>query len=164
MSSRCRPARARRGQSLVELALIMPLLALLLLGTVDLSRVFFYYTRLSSAVLEGAFYGGHLPDKTVEIRNRAYKSVGGQLGTTGTDFVIDVTTDIRCYQQLTTTPIATVLPGTCTDKDANGNSIVAPGDSIEVTGHYVFRPLTSQVIRLLPANYRIRKSARMVIQ
>ena len=36
----------RRGQSMVELALMMPLLALIMVGTLDMGRMFFYYTRL----------------------------------------------------------------------------------------------------------------------
>jgi Flp pilus assembly protein TadG len=156
--------RPRRGQSLVELALVMPVLALILLGAVDLSRVFIAYTRLTNAVREGALYGGHFPASTTAIQARAYGEASGQLGTTGVDFVISTTADIRCYQGLTTTPIATTPAGDCTATDASGNAIVRPGDSIEVTGRYTFRPLTTQLVRLLPDNYQIKKSARMVIQ
>ena len=45
-----------RGQSLVELALVLPLLALILLGILDLGRVFHAYITITNAAREGAFY------------------------------------------------------------------------------------------------------------
>jgi Flp pilus assembly protein TadG len=146
------------------LALLMPLLALLMLGALDLGRAFIAYTRLTNVVREGALYGGHFPDQTAAIRARAYGEAAGQLGTIDVDVVVAAAADIRCYQGLTTTPVAATTPGDCTAKDANGNALVRPGDSIEVTAHYAFRPLTAQLIRILPTDYRLTKSARMVIQ
>src|SRR3954470_21636448 len=127
--------RAWAGTNLVELALIAPVLALILVGTVDLGRVFIYYERLTSAVREGAIYGTYMPTATI-IRDRAYAETNGQLGTTGVDFVIDSTSDITFYQGVTS--IVTTTPGS--------------GDSVVVTGHYRFRPLTSMLVRILPAN------------
>ncbi len=149
---------------MVELALLMPLLALLLIGAVDLGRVFIAYTRLTSVVREGALYGGHFPDKAAEIRNRAYSNANGQLGTNDVDVIINATTDIRCYQGQSTTLIVATIAGNCAAEDPDGNALVKPGDSIEVTGRYVFRPITSQLIGLLPTSYQIKKSSRMVIQ
>jgi Flp pilus assembly protein TadG len=138
--------RAWAGTSLVELALLSPLLALILVGAVDLGRAFIYYERLTAAVREGAIYATYQTDK-MSIRDRAYAETNGQLGTTGVDFVVDTTSDIKFYQGATTTVITT--PGS--------------GDSVEVIGHYRFRPLTSTLVRILPANYQIRKSVRMVL-
>src|SRR5438046_885650 len=49
-----RRARAHHGQSLVEFALILPIMALLLLGAVDLTRAFYYYIALENASRETA--------------------------------------------------------------------------------------------------------------
>jgi Flp pilus assembly protein TadG len=46
--------RGHQGQSLVEFALIMPLLALLFLGAVDLTRAFYTYIALQNATREAA--------------------------------------------------------------------------------------------------------------
>ena len=43
-----------RGQSLVEFALILPIMALLFLGAVDLTRAFYYYIALENASREAA--------------------------------------------------------------------------------------------------------------
>ncbi len=46
-----------RGQSMVEFAACLPLLLLILLGTIDVSRLFFDYIQMRQAVVEGATYG-----------------------------------------------------------------------------------------------------------
>lgn len=50
-----------RGQSLVEFALSLPILLLILLGTIDVSRVFYDAIRIREAVVQGVTYGQHHP-------------------------------------------------------------------------------------------------------
>jgi uncharacterized repeat protein (TIGR01451 family) len=50
-----------RGQSLVEFALVLPLLLLLFSGAADLGRAFYGYVALENAVKEGAVYGASYP-------------------------------------------------------------------------------------------------------
>jgi Flp pilus assembly protein TadG len=57
----------RSGQGVVELALAVPVLLLLMLGTIDIGRVFFDYIELRNAAREGAGYGARLPDDTAGI-------------------------------------------------------------------------------------------------
>jgi hypothetical protein len=49
---------------------------------------------------------------------------------------------------------------------ANGTEVTcgspAPGDYIEVTGYHIFRPITSQILRFLPADGTIKKTVRAV--
>ena len=61
----------QRGQSLVEFAITLPILVLLLLGTVDFGMALFSYSMLRDAAQEGAFYGSFNPANTEEIENRA---------------------------------------------------------------------------------------------
>ena len=60
-----RPAPKRgllpRGQSLVEFALVLPILLLLLGGAIDLGRLFYAQVSISNAAKEGAFYGSTNP-------------------------------------------------------------------------------------------------------
>jgi Flp pilus assembly protein TadG len=60
-----------RGQSLVELAITLPILILLLLGTLDFGMAIFSYSMLRDAAQEGAFYGSFNPSNVAEIENRA---------------------------------------------------------------------------------------------
>jgi len=52
---------------LVELALTIPILLMILLGTVDVGRMFFSYIQLRNAAFEGARYGETLPSDTTGI-------------------------------------------------------------------------------------------------
>jgi hypothetical protein len=51
-----RPYTAGRGQSLVEFALVLPLLLLLLAGGVDLARAYFVGIEVSNAAREATLY------------------------------------------------------------------------------------------------------------
>src|SRR5258708_6394373 len=59
-----------RGQSLVELALAMPVLLLLLLGTVDLGRAYYTYVAAENAAREGARYAASSPANTPTNNSR----------------------------------------------------------------------------------------------
>ena len=64
------PRTKGRGQSLVELAVATPVMLLLLLGTVDVGRLFFGYIDMTNAVREGAGFGAHSPTNTGGIQER----------------------------------------------------------------------------------------------
>lgn len=68
---RCKSVRSERGQSLVELAVSLPIIILLLIGTVDFGMAIFSYSILRDAAQEGAFYGSFNPANKKEIENRA---------------------------------------------------------------------------------------------
>lgn len=89
----------QRGQSLVELALLSPILVLLVLGALDLGRVFYFYAGIANATRVGAAYaitlggmGSHgFSDKELAdfVRNRIideakqYELPGGELTAAG---------------------------------------------------------------------------------
>jgi Flp pilus assembly protein TadG len=56
-----RRRRREGGQSLVELAIVTPLLLLLFMGTVDAGRIIFAYIALEDAVQEGTIFRSHNP-------------------------------------------------------------------------------------------------------
>jgi Flp pilus assembly protein TadG len=64
-------ANKERGQSLIEFAITLPILVLLLLGTLDFGMAIFSYSMLRDAAQEGAFYGSFNPTNVEEIENRA---------------------------------------------------------------------------------------------
>ena len=69
--SKHRQLGSERGQSLVELAATLPILILLLVGSVDFGMAVFSYSMLRDAAQEGAFYGSFNPTSKAEIENRA---------------------------------------------------------------------------------------------
>ncbi|MBE7159246.1 MAG: pilus assembly protein, partial [Rhodospirillales bacterium] len=56
---------------MVELALLLPLLLLLLVGAVDLGRAFYVAIEVSSAASAGAVYGTQNPTDTAGMQNAA---------------------------------------------------------------------------------------------
>ena len=63
--------RSEHGQGLVEVAISLPVLILLLLGTLEFGMAIFTYSMLRDAAQEGAFYGSFNPGNPGEIENRA---------------------------------------------------------------------------------------------
>ncbi len=63
--------KRERGQSLVELAIMLPILLIILLGVVDFGRVFYAYVTITNASREGARYGSlHSGAPIGDIRNQ----------------------------------------------------------------------------------------------
>lgn len=62
--------RSRPGQSVVEFAIVLPVLLFIALGAVDVGRVFFDYIGLRAAAMDGALYGARFPDETADIKQR----------------------------------------------------------------------------------------------
>jgi Flp pilus assembly protein TadG len=56
---------------MVEMALILPILLLVILGLIEFGRAFFYYTMVSNAAREGARYGIVHPKDLDGIRDAA---------------------------------------------------------------------------------------------
>jgi Flp pilus assembly protein TadG len=50
------PRDSRRGQALIELAIVLPLLIILVMGAVDLSRAFYAFQAVESAATSGCQY------------------------------------------------------------------------------------------------------------
>jgi Flp pilus assembly protein TadG len=72
----------QRGQSLVEFALILPLLLLLLMGIIEFGRIFNAYLVISNLSRDGARYAatGRNDDWTIQyIKSNATTLDGGEL-------------------------------------------------------------------------------------
>jgi Flp pilus assembly protein TadG len=58
-----------KGQSMIEFALILPLMVLVIAGIFDLGRAFFASITITNAAREGARYGTLHPDKYSDMKN-----------------------------------------------------------------------------------------------
>jgi len=56
----------QRGQNLVELALVAPLLIALFIGVADLGRAFHAFIVMENAAREAARYGASFPDRLTQ--------------------------------------------------------------------------------------------------
>jgi len=57
-------ALPERGESLVELALVLPFLSLLLIGVIDFGRAYYFSIEVAGAAHTGALYGTQNPTDT----------------------------------------------------------------------------------------------------
>lgn len=69
----------QKGQSLVEVAITLPVIILIMAGVLDLGRAYFTYVALSDAAAEGAAYAAINPGDTTQIVERAVESSNGLL-------------------------------------------------------------------------------------
>src|ERR1700761_431751 len=60
---------AERGSSLVEIAVILPLLLVILIGVVDLGRYFYLANEVADAAHSGALYGSQHASDTTNMVN-----------------------------------------------------------------------------------------------
>ncbi len=71
--------RKEKGQSLVEIALVLPILLFILAGILDLGRLYYVYVAVSDAAAEGGTYAAIYPEesKRGEVVERAQTASGG---------------------------------------------------------------------------------------
>jgi Flp pilus assembly protein TadG len=109
----------QKGQSLVEVAIALPLLILILMGILDLGRAYFTFIALSDAAAEGAAYAAIHPENTAQITARAADNTNGFVVlepemvsvdcndfTAGSPITVSVTFDY----QLLTPIVGTLIP------------------------------------------------------
>jgi Flp pilus assembly protein TadG len=121
-------APAERGQSIVELALTLPVLALLCMGILDFGRVFYAYETVVNASREGARYCARNPG-------------GGALAGTVADEVSGRVTIAGVVSRQEFPGFIGAYQSGC----APGGS----GDDVRVRVSTAFRPITPLIDRLL---------------
>jgi Flp pilus assembly protein TadG len=155
---RCHPLRRspRRGQAIVETALLLPILMLLVMGSADLGRVFYYSIAVTNAAREAARQGTYYDPLS---NSNTYDTYTAVLNAARQDVPTDVTLS------LPTTSPQHCLPGqpsswsiyyptqankgyvyTCFD--GSENQTTAAQQTIQVRILYNFQPVTplSQVV------------------
>ena len=71
----CRTRRKQRGATLVEAAIVLPLLLILLFGIVDVGRLVFTKMTLHDAAQEGSLYGAYNPGDPSAVQSRVVDSM-----------------------------------------------------------------------------------------
>ncbi len=109
---------SKRGQSLAEFALILPVLVLLMLGTIDFGRVFFAYVSVTNAARNGADYASFssvAANDLTGIRAAVVGDTGDLLNTSDSNPQVTSTTGTdsqgRLYADVTVTyAFSTIFP------------------------------------------------------
>jgi hypothetical protein len=148
-----------RGSAVVELALVLPFVTVLVLGTVDLGRVFRLQNRLVNSAREGGMFAQFRPLNVNSGceggQNIVDRAVGEDAGLAALPaFRIEVlkkdvgTGSLTPYVGCRTTPSVGV----------------APGDSVVVRVSAGFSPLTPVVSALVGSTITLTGSQEVVVQ
>ncbi len=125
----------RRGQSIVEFAIVFPLFLLLVMMIVDFGRAIWYYNAISNGAREGARYAIiNSPDRTDAVIKQFVreKAVGVPL----------VDADITITPAVTRTPM----------------------DPVEVSVSFQFTPITPLVGDLIGGGVTLESSSSMTVE
>lgn len=138
-----------RGQALVELALILPVLLVMVAGAIDVGRLFFAYVTIEDAAKEGALYGASNPTCDVskagcpDPSNVTYHLTQDLSGLSG------VTSTIQCFDATTGSPVSV---DSC-----------AEDDTYRVTLSYPFTPITPLASNLVGGTLNITTAESAVV-
>lgn len=149
--------RARRratGQSLVELALVLPVLLLIVLVAIDFGRVFFGYVTLTNATRIGANYAASHPT--------AWGTPGDATQRDEYEELILRDTDVaNCDLVGGTPPAPTFTDGSDTDTPDSSTDV---GDRVDVGLSCTFRPLTPIISAVVGSNVVLSANAEFPIR
>jgi len=149
--------RDERGLALIEFALALPLLAILVLGAVDIGRAYSLATRLTNAAREGARFGQYAPEQVAttgvctapdSITWMASHEDGSNSWTVNVDKMVGTS--------------ATALSGCRTMQDPAAT--IRPGDHIRVRVSSSFAVLTPLVGQLIGNPVTMTGSQEVVVQ
>jgi Flp pilus assembly protein TadG len=144
----------RRGQAVVEFALIIPVFLLLLLAAVDFGRMFFTYIQANNAAREGAAYGAaHAASTTLTsgVRTAAFTEANVQ-NQAGQSAQGGVTVTPVCHNPTGTVIGCSTAPGG-----------IATGNTITVTVAEPFTFFTPLINGLFNNSFTMGASATAVV-
>jgi Flp pilus assembly protein TadG len=149
-----RRGRGERGTALVEFAIILPLLALVSLGTVDLGRAYMTVNQVKNAAREGAVYAqthpARLAGTACTTPDSAQWYARNEAGSAGAGFAVQVSTPA----------------GTFTSSDigcAPLSAAATSGQDVTVVVSTPFAVLTP-LVRAVTGNPTIRASVTVRVQ
>lgn len=125
--------RGRRGQSLVELALLLPFLLWICAGVVDFGRVYYYDIVAMNAARSGARVAADSSRSDISVRAAVRADAGSSLSLSDADIAIS--------------PIAPR----------------AAGSDVRVTITYAFTPITPLIGSITGGTLSVSRSATMVV-
>ncbi len=78
-----------KGQSVLEVALVLPVILLILAGVLDLGRLYYVTVALTDAAGEGATYAAINPNDTDQIISRAQSAAEGLVQIQTENVIVD---------------------------------------------------------------------------
>jgi Flp pilus assembly protein TadG len=103
----------KKGQAMVELALVLFLFLVIVMTIFDIGRAVYYYTAVQNAAREGARYGS-INQSTVGIQNAARSKAIGLNISTSVNYTIDTVEVTVTYNFNPATPVLRLFTGSNT--------------------------------------------------
>jgi Flp pilus assembly protein TadG len=175
------PSPKGRGQALVEMALITPLLVFILLGIVDIGRAYYQYTVMTDAVREGARFvaaqwsnsaGGGAATNS-NAASAAFNTVQGRIqyvgNTAGITFPNDAAHIAITYYDGTSAALTQCAHwNVATNGIVQDNSypVTQPrtGDIVKVHLAYAFKPIVPILSQVTGATFNLTADAQVRIE
>lgn len=154
MPSRTSPRRTtgERGAAMVEFAIVLPLMVVLVFGTIDIGRAYMAWNQVKGAAREGAGYAQFFPNRATNVGicvdpdNVRFKALQEGDGDT---------TSYSVSTKRVDPPQSTI---TC------GGTAVPPGAKVRVTVSQPFEVITPIASRLVGNPLVISASVEVVVQ
>lgn len=158
--------RSRAGSALVELALVLPMLLLILVGAMDFGRVFYMSMTLTNAARAGAQFGAQDPTAAMAanpasilsgMQTRAVSTATSNIGT------ISASANRVCQCATVSNPVATA-PSICNGSlptCAGGQRLVV---SVTIAATATFSRVTPFPIPGIPQAFPVARTATLRVQ
>ena len=176
-----RAVRGKRAQAIVETALLFPLLCLLVMGSVDFGRVFYYSVAITNAAREGARHGVYYdPTYNGGAGGNPWDNDSGVLsaiqqevpsGSLSINLIEpNPPTATHCLTGGTPYPSAYYPTQANTGfvyicfNDGDGNTTAPQGGTIRVTVLYNFTPVTPIIQSVVGNGIHVEATSVMVVQ
>lgn len=148
-----------RGAALVELALALPLLVVVIVGTADFARVFYMAMELQNAARAGAQYGAQSTSAAGDISGMKSKAVAAA-------FNINPVSPFAtrgCWCATNTDPgsLLDCTPPTAPPSCGGGEHLVI---SVTVTAASTFSIIAGYPLPGIPRSFSVRRSATLRAQ
>ncbi len=138
-----------RGQSLLEFALVVPILLLIFAGAADLGRIFYTYVSIENAAKEGALYGARYPlcdSASTLCPNPSNAEYRARQETINVIETADLSIDVGCYDRVSGAQHVDL-------RDC------APGDRYEVTAETDFQLITPLLGELMGKDFTLSNTS-----
>jgi Flp pilus assembly protein TadG len=145
----CVLCKTDHGSSLIELALVTPILLLFLFGAIDFGRLYFVNLEVVNAAHAGAEYGSLNPSNTAGITAAATQSAPNL-----SDLTVSAPTwGCECSDGSSYSASCTTTP-TCTANATRGSNVV---HRVQVTTSAVYHTLVPW--KVIPASFTLSNTA-----
>ena len=134
-------SKKERAQSMVEFALIFPVLLLITYGIIEIGRMLFIYIALTNAAREGARHGAAAGDIDELNRTPHYADCDGILDAVHTCAFLTELQDSDINIDYDHGPDTGVFAAECPPYDGDGNDLVRLRDRIVVTVNGRYDPI-----------------------